>query len=189
MGQSFVVSLRGFVLLAFLVVMPLLAAPAVGKWYDAWLLGELKSTSSVKKCEPADREENAPTVLVNRTSEDVSPSRVDYLSEADIPPAPFAPSPGPGIATEKSGERFEAIPQRLKQLGAEYLKLESVAGSELQYRFRCTVPLPGSEAYGRQFEVTASDPVEAMQQVLAQVEAWQAARDNSHEIRAAAKRR
>ena len=78
---------------------------------------------------------------------------------------------------------------RLQQLGAEYLKLESVEGSDLQYRFRCTVPLPGSEAYGRQFDVTAADPVEAMQLVLAQVEAWQAARDNSLEIRPAAKRR
>lgn len=189
MGQSFVVLLRGFVLLAFLVVMPLLAAPAVGKWYDAWLLGELKVAAPAGESDSSRDDNPAPTVLANRASDEISPSSLDRLSEPDDPPAPFAASPEPSIAAERTAERFEAIPKRLQELGAEYLKLESVTGSDMRYRFRCTVPLPGSEAYGRQFDVTAADPVEAMQQVLAQVETWQAARDSSRETRSAAKRR
>lgn len=189
MGQSLIVLLRGFVLLTFLVVMPLLAVPAVGKWYDAWLLGELKPGATVVEAHRPSDEAAEPTVLVNGVS-DVSPAAMlDSASETASPSLPASSSPALGAATVSSGDQFEAIPKRLQELGAEYLKLESVAEEDLQYRFRCTVPLPGSETYGRQFHATAADPVEAMRHVLAQVESWQAARDNLPKTRDAVQRR
>jgi hypothetical protein len=69
-------------------------------------------------------------------------------------------------------DRVQYVRERLKDLGASYLLLETLAGHDRAYRFRCDIILPGEPPYTRRFEVTGADPLTAMEQVLAQVEVW-----------------
>jgi hypothetical protein len=85
----------------------------------------------------------------------------------------------------KDGERFEAISRQLAGLGAQYLRLDALDSEGRQFRFHCRMPLGGSDAYSRPFEATAANPVAAMEEVLAAVEAWQAGRDPSSATRSA----
>jgi hypothetical protein len=182
--SNFVVSLRAVALLAFLFVMPLLAIPAVGKWYDAWLLGEVSVQSSVEgQSGHSPKRRGAPPTFESGAGigldEETASARQPASEGADAHRVVSAQ------ATQDMAERFEAIPKRLQELGAEYLRLESVDEEARQFRFVCRMPLGGSAAYSRPFEVTAADPVEAMERVLVEVEAWQTARDKTPETRAA----
>lgn len=88
------------------------------------------------------------------------------------------PQPGaPRVLTAPPMEgRFAAIQDRLRQLGATYYLLESWGSREYLYRFYCKVAVGGNPDYTHFFEATHRDPLEAMGEVLRQVEAWRAAR-------------
>ncbi len=86
-------------------------------------------------------------------------------------------SGAPGVLTAPPMEgRFAAIQDRLRQLGATYYLLESWGSREYLYRFYCKVAVGGNPDYTHFFEATHRDPLEAMGEVLRQVEAWRAAR-------------
>lgn len=71
-----------------------------------------------------------------------------------------------------AADQFRAIPERLRQLGATYYLLEAWGNDQQMYRFYCKMAVGGSADYTRYFEASHSDPLQAMQQVLQQVEAW-----------------
>jgi len=171
MTETLLVLLRGGVLLAFLIVMPIIALPVVGRSYDAWLLGE--ANSGVRDEHP-------------------------LAGEDALQPAPFAPReiaadspssrPNPEPPRTGAGDRFEAVSRRLKELDVEYMRLEAADARGEQFHFHCHVPLGNETTYSRPFEALAADPVAAMERVLAEVEAWRAAREHSPRIRAATRR-
>ena len=97
-----------------------------------------------------------------------------------VPTEPAAVSPlvvnaagqsGTGV-TPGAGDQFHAIQERLRQLGATYYLLESWGTEQQMYRFYCKMAVGGNADYTRYFEATNSDPLQAMLQVLRQVDTW-----------------
>jgi hypothetical protein len=115
----------------------------------------------------------------------------DVKSAATLPPEPeevgVAHSQAMPAVETSAGGRFDAVSRRLQELGAESIRLEAADVRGEQYRFACRVPLPESAVYSRPFEALAGDPAAAMEQVLAEVEAWLAARDPASAIYANAR--
>ena len=73
-------------------------------------------------------------------------------------------------ASISTADPFRYIQDRLRQLGATYYLLESWGNQQQMYRFYCKMAVGGSAAYTRCFEATNSNPLQAMRQVLQQVE-------------------
>jgi hypothetical protein len=73
-------------------------------------------------------------------------------------------------------ERFVALQQRLRELGATYFLLESWGAQGQLYRFYCKIAIGGNTNYTRYFEATDSEPLAAMNKVVQQIEAWRAGR-------------
>jgi hypothetical protein len=71
---------------------------------------------------------------------------------------------------------YNEIQERLKKLGATYYVLESWGNDQQLYRFFCKMAVAGDADYVHCFEATHSDPLQAMQQVLQQVETWRGGR-------------
>ena len=69
-----------------------------------------------------------------------------------------------------TADPFRYIQDRLRQLGATYYLLESWGNQQQMYRFYCKMAVGGSATYTRCFEATNSNPLQAMRQVLQQVE-------------------
>jgi len=92
----------------------------------------------------------------------------------------MATVPAPGVdaagraatGTPATADQFHAIQERLRQLGATYYLLESWGNQQQMYRFYCKMAVGGSAQYTRCFEATHAEPLQAMVQVLQQVEAW-----------------
>jgi hypothetical protein len=78
-------------------------------------------------------------------------------------------------ATE-SARPFRAMEERLRKLGATYYLLERWGNDRQMYRFYCRMAIAGNPHFTRYFEDTHTSPVEAMQGVLEQVEAWRGRR-------------
>jgi hypothetical protein len=68
-------------------------------------------------------------------------------------------------------DHFTAIQQRLRAYGASHYALESLNEEAASYRFVCKMAVPESSAT-LDFEAMDRDPLQAMAQVLAKVEAW-----------------
>jgi len=93
-----------------------------------------------------------------------------------------APSATVGVVRQASEARFEQIQRRLLGLGATYFRLESFGTSSQFYRFQCEMPLGGPSAVAggpaavqhavRHFESTSENSLQAMENVLAEIEAW-----------------
>lgn len=73
-------------------------------------------------------------------------------------------------------DEFQAICDRLKELGATYVLLESWGDRQEQFRFYCKIAIAGNANYTYRFESTSQAPLGAMAEVLRQVENWRAAR-------------
>ncbi len=93
------------------------------------------------------------------------------------PPREAANSPTSHRPTsDRPTDRFSEIGQRLRRLGATYVLLETLGNDMQTYRFLCMMALGGDPSCTRLFEATSSSPLQAMDRVLAEVEAWKAAR-------------
>ena len=80
----------------------------------------------------------------------------------------------PPAKARSTVDQFTYIQERLRELGATYYLLESWGSREQLYRFYCKVAVGGNPNYTHYFEATDSDPLQAMGQVLRQVEGWRA---------------
>jgi hypothetical protein len=70
---------------------------------------------------------------------------------------------------------FAQIQDRLKQLGATYYLLETWGNQQQLYRFYCKMAVGGNTNYTHCFEYISADPMQAMSEVLKQVESWHSA--------------
>ncbi len=100
---------------------------------------------------------------------------IDSISKARIPPRPDSSTPPaetPSAVPAGDGTRMPALLSRLAQLGAAETKLVPWGSSGHLYRFCCRAAMTDSPAYARHFESVAPEPVMAVEQVVAKVEAW-----------------
>ncbi len=73
-----------------------------------------------------------------------------------------------------STAQFSTIERRLRELGSTYYLLEALGPTIDRYRFICHMPLAGSGKNSRTriFEAMSAKPIDAMQEVLTQIERW-----------------
>ena len=101
--------------------------------------------------------------------------QVDYTTPVvniEPPAMEFSSPPATQPPAVHSVDHFTEIQHRLREYGAVHYALESVA-ADGAYRFHCTMSAVGAAA-PQKFEATDRDPLRAMANVLAQVEAWRA---------------
>ncbi|MEX2308163.1 MAG: hypothetical protein WD738_11250 [Pirellulales bacterium] len=76
-------------------------------------------------------------------------------------------------------DRLSPLYSRLKELGASDPQLGPWGSSGEMYRFCCRAALADTPAFTRHFEAVAAEPVGAVEQVVAKVEAWRATQRGS----------
>jgi hypothetical protein len=76
-------------------------------------------------------------------------------------------------------ERLGDLFRRLHDRGALVMQLEKQPGDSPTHRFRCELPLPHAPRYRRFFQAYDTDPMRAVERVLAEVEAWQSVAQKS----------
>ena len=69
-------------------------------------------------------------------------------------------------------DRFSYTEKRLRELGATHYRLEPSGPDGRQYRFWCEMAYTGSSGAIRLFQSTAADPMQAVSEVLSEVETW-----------------
>jgi hypothetical protein len=85
--------------------------------------------------------------------------------------------PGPSLDTNSTGNSglptgVHEIEIKLRQFGATYYVLEAWGSEGQLYRFFCKMAVGGDADFTHCFEATDADPLQAMRQVLQQIEAW-----------------
>jgi hypothetical protein len=76
------------------------------------------------------------------------------------------------LTSSAAATPFAQIQDRLKQLGATYYLLETWGNQQQLYRFYCKMAVGGNSNYTHCFEYISADPMQAMSEVLKQVESW-----------------
>lgn len=191
--SSTAVMFRALVMLACLVAIPLAAvfgrslsevfqSVLGGRWPagSAGAPAPLGKTSLFQPLEPTDTAETSPARGIAPDRRE--PPRQDAGSWPDRAADPSASMvTAAGYASSSAGAPAEArqfthLQDRLRQLGATHLVLESWGDQGQLCRFRCTMAVRGSPDYSRYFEATDSEPLRSMARVLQQVESWRAGR-------------
>ena len=111
---------------------------------------------------------------------------LDSISNAPIPPRPEPSTPSAETSSAVpagDGNRMPALLSRLAQLGAAETKLAPWGSSGHLYRFCCRAAMTDSPAYAQHFESVAPEPVIAVEQVVAEVEAWRTAQHRDTMLR------
>ena len=109
----------------------------------------------------------AESVSTNAISSSTIPANRESLG----PPAEKT-----GQSPAVSDQRMSGLLSRLEQLGVAEPKLAPWGSDGHLYRFCCRAALADSPAYSRHFESVAEEPSQAVERVVAQVEAWRTAR-------------
>lgn len=73
-------------------------------------------------------------------------------------------------------DRFNMLERRLREYGAIYYLLETWGNEGELYRFHCKMAIGNNPNYTRHFEATHRDALQAMTQVLEQIEQWRSGR-------------
>jgi hypothetical protein len=189
-------SLRAVFLLGFVVAMPVLALPPVARRIDALLYGpppidfgrppiaappleELTQPKVTGPIAPALFDEPSPavaTVAVATLQQSTSPPPLPptpQFAPPSPPPANAAPPTPETRIDERTIARLQQIRQRLEELGADYVIVETQNGG--RFRFHCRMLLDSQSRFTRPFEASSFDPIAAGDQVLREVEQWRAA--------------
>lgn len=103
--------------------------------------------------------------------------------QAPAPPITPVTETAPPAAATAGDDRVHALLSRLQQLGTADPKVAAWGSSGHLFRCCCQAPLASSPAVTQHFEAVAAEPALAVQQVVAQVEAWQTARRNDGLLR------
>src|SRR5438445_5721687 len=168
-------SLRAIFLLGFVIAMPVLALPPVARRIDELLYGQPPSDFARPPQAPPTKDEPQPLanghVLPVRFDEPSPATAVAVTSPASRPfsppplaPSPeFAPAPPPLTASrasspattldERTMARLQQIRQRLEQLGADYVLVETQEGG--RFRFHCRMLVDTRTRFTRPFEATS----------------------------------
>jgi len=194
-------SLRAVFLLGFVIAMPILALPPVARRIDELLYGPPPSdfarpppaaphaTAEPQPLAhgqvlPARFDEPSPAIAAAVTAAANRPFSPPTLAAApDFAPRPTPTAVGRALNAEpaiddRSMSRLQQIRQRLEQLGAEYVVVETQEGG--RFRFHCRMLVDDRTRFTRPFDATSPDCVAAAEQVLREVETWRlAARENA----------
>ncbi len=102
-----------------------------------------------------------------------------------LPESPSSPAAAILLptATPAGSDRMSELMSRLQQLGAADTNLAAWGSSGNLYRFSCRAPLANAPAMTQHFESVAAEPVVAVEQVIAKVEAWQVAQRDGGRLR------
>jgi hypothetical protein len=120
------------------------------------------------------------------------PSRIEATEFAEVPPLTANSTEGPALgasnlvpappaATVES--EMPTLLARLERLGAVDSQLAPWGSGGKLYRFCCRAVLADSRQHTRHFESVAAEPLAAVEQVVAKVEAWRVAQGTSSELR------
>ena len=104
-----------------------------------------------------------------------SPTGTIPSTSAPATQPPITPLAETAPATGLKGDRVQALLSRLEQLGGADPKLAPWGSSGHLFRCCCQAPLANSPAVMQHFESVAAEPSLAVEQVVAQVEAWRTA--------------
>lgn len=184
MKATISITVRMVAVLVFLIGMPLWALNGSRlsiRLLDGPPSASIPGTSPLREENPSDAGESRVQHSSGRdSSPDISndevgtaPPDIEKKTAARQPldyTLPPSPGAGPG---HQSATEIRDIQQRLVAKGADAMLLEVQDTDPVSYRFQCQMPISTSRVYGRRFEAVASDPVSAMRQVLAEVDAWQ----------------
>lgn len=180
MGEHAQHRLRSIILLAALLGLP--AWAIVGNPWDA-SPGEAPAPRRLAADPPAGQEP------ASSLAEPVEPAALQPWAEADVAQTAFTedsatspralpPSPVPTPADEyaqraaQGAYRWQEIQHRLRELGATYYLLETWGPGGEQFRFHCQLAVAGNPSYARSFEAVGQSALDAMEEVLQQVEHW-----------------
>jgi hypothetical protein len=186
MQSSAAVVCRALVMLAFLVGVPIVALSGTSwpelvkrlqeKWQELRLpaISTPASASTPPPSAEAPRFGAPPAATLGPDTAGSAVVPASY--QAPLGAAPFVPpspaAPQPNAQPPAAVDQFVYVQQRLRQLGATYYLLEAWGSDQQLYRFYCKMAVGGNASYTRYFEATDSNPLQAMAQVLHQVETW-----------------
>ncbi len=91
---------------------------------------------------------------------------------ATSPPEPTRLPPDNLHPADPADSQLSATLQRLAQLGMRDQQLSTWGSGGKLMRFSCSMPWASSPAYSQHFEAVAASPLEAVQQVAAEIDAW-----------------
>ena len=173
MHSSGIIGLRVAVLLTGLVGLPLVAMLGMPNHKANVMSSDVRqaSTSFLPwEATPADPPHSslavAPEHIVGRP-----PNR----PATDRPTDSRSSQPVPIPSTIGQNARLAEIQRRLRELGTTYYLLEKWGSEGQLYRFHCRVAIGEKTDANRHFEAVDADAIAAIERVLTQVEAWQAA--------------
>jgi len=185
MQSSIVTTLRTLFVLLLLFVLPLLAMPQVLRRIDAFLEPDYLTDEidpAVKMASHSSAPVVAPvkhlphvekiTNMVGSTGDAITIIPADQFEEIVTSKRPVEPQQPWQKGVDS--ENFRAVQNRLRQLGANYMALESTGDNQQPYRFYCAMGIAGNSVYSRSFEAYGADPMQTMHQVLRDVEVWKA---------------
>ncbi len=173
------VAARMWVVLSFLIFMPC--------WAIFWLQGEAEvAHQDVAKVitEPASAPPHRYPLNESAVDDRLNSSRSDSSFFADgrgerrpIEPDACEPLVGLQRQLQDRGAQYMLLRRYPSALATDPARSEALAdtagGRGSTYHFVCRMPIPTNPLYERTFEASAGDPVEAMYQVLREVQRWQ----------------
>ncbi len=110
------------------------------------------------------------------TPPETSPISAPHFDPAVTPAVAIKPVEVPQPVAPTLEAKLSPLLQQLRELGATEYALEKWGNEGQLYRFRCAMPLKQSDQLTQHFEATQAQAAESIQQVLAEVSAWQTAR-------------
>jgi hypothetical protein len=183
--------LRLLFLAGFIMAVPLLALPSVARRLDEVLYGGQKTTTDVPlsaaggdsfvegavaqaafEVPRADSERPHANAQQNRGLDAVARKPPELAAIPEFPQLGLDDSPSFGPSNKiQPLDRIRQIRQRLEDLGADYLLLESVEETG-QHRFECRMLVVPGGTETETFEATGKDAKVVAEQVLSAVEKW-----------------
>jgi hypothetical protein len=133
----------------------------------------------------ADVSVTAPPLAVQTPPLSQSAGVVPSIAGPQAPAPPITPvtETAPPVAASAADDRVHALLSRLQQLGGADPTVAPWGSSGHLFRCCCQAPLASSPTVTQHFESVAAEPALAVEQVVAQVEAWQTARRNDGLLR------
>jgi len=122
----------------------------------------------------------AQTPVANQSAS-VIPSTI--APPAQAPPITPIVGTAPPAAASAGDDRVHTLLSRLQQLGGADPSVAPWGSSGQLFRCCCQAPLGNSPGVTQHFESVAAEPALAVEQVVAQVEAWQTARRDNGLLR------
>jgi hypothetical protein len=142
--------------------------------------------------EPASELKSSPAAPTSLPDVFAPASRLEATEFAEVPPlSPASPNRrAPGTSTlAPAGQAASAESEmptllaRLERLGAVDPQLAAWGSGGKLYRFCCRAALADTPRYMRHFESVAAEPLMAVEQVVAKVEAWRVEQAASADLR------